>query len=37
MLSNVPERIRTSDPSLRRKTYTLSYGYLTHLFMLFYV
>ena len=35
--SSVPEVTRTPDLPLRRKTYTLSCGYLTHLFMLFYV
>ena len=35
--SSVPEVIRTPDLPLRRKTYTLPYGYLTPLFMLFHV
>ena len=35
--SSVPEKIWTSDPTLRRKIYTLPCGYLTPLFMLFHV
>ncbi len=36
-VSSVPEVTRTPDLPLRRKTNSMTYGYLTPLFMLFHV